>query len=369
MLKKITTSAVICMAALLIPAAAHADCSESYGGRLAASSPSAWAEWCSKCGGTVIRTSGSPYCKPGDNWRKQGGGATIGDGPYSFTATGDLRVDAPLGFLAGFLNELDRESKTRAARQKAEREEAEYLARVEAEQRAAEEARQRELSYERLSGVIKGVENSGELRLKGMGGPERLKLKSTPIFNQPGNPSGETTADINLKMKFGDPVQVSTVKGVPVDGTRQQVVKTPLQQKYAKLEEELKADEERLAKMRKAKEEAERLKAVAEENIKSAKERLKAPRDGSPLEIKTGLPENGATIPEAKSDESKLAEAEKLLKDALDFKEKVEEEAEKAEKDIKSKRQSLNDMKKQIEAEEKNEREKPKGEQGSGGKG
>lgn len=353
--KKIISTALF-IAVVCAPGALCAeDCSESYGGRLAASSPSAWAEWCGKCGGTVIRTSGSPYCRPGSNWGKSGGGETIGDGPYQFTATGDLRVDAPLTFLSAFFNEMDKESKKRAAREKSEREAEEYLGRIEAEQRAAEALRQRELSYERLSGVIKGMEGSGELNLKGMGKPEPFKIKTgTPSFNQPANPRGETTLETNLKLKTGEPVHVSTVAGVPVDGALR--IEAPLKQKYSRLEEEMKASEERLAKVKKAKEEAARLKSLAEERLKEAREKLKAPKEGGLPELKTGLPDTGS-----KSDDNKLAEAEKLLQDALDFDKKVDEELANTEKDIKSRRQSLDQLKKEIEAGEKDN--------GNGGQG
>lgn len=360
-MRKKIVSAALFFAVVCAPGALRAeDCSESYGGRLAASSPSAWAEWCGKCGGEVIRTSGSPYCRPGSNWGKSGGGETIGDGPYTFTATGDLRVDAPLTFLSAFFNEMDKESKKRAARERSEREAQEYLSRIEAEQRTAEALRQRELSYERLSGVIKGVEGSGELNLKGIGRPESFKIKTgTPSFNQPTNPRGETTLETNFKLKTGEPVHVSTVAGVPVDGTRR--VETPLKQKYSRLEEEMKASEERLAKVKKAKEEAARLKSMAEERLKEAREK----KEGNPPELKTGLPESGA--PEAKPDNNKLAEAEKLLQDALDFDKKIEDELANTEKDIKARRQSLDLLKKEIEAEEKKDVD---GGQGAGaGKG
>jgi hypothetical protein len=222
MRKIISFSAAFLTAALFIPTAVLAECSEGYGGRLAASSPSAWAEWCGKCGGEVIRTSGSPYCRPGPDWGKgstsSADGDKVGSGSYQFTPTGDLRIDAPLAVLSGFLNGMDQASKERSARQQAESERAEYEA-VMAAQKAAEEAeRRKEESFERLSGAVKGVEKSGVF-LKNMGDTHVLKLKTGNDFlNSPGNPEGlvETETHRKLALKFGD--EPPTVIGVPVKG-------------------------------------------------------------------------------------------------------------------------------------------------------
>jgi hypothetical protein len=110
-----------------------------------------------------------------------------------------------------------------------------------------------------------------------------------------------------------------------------------------------------------AKEEAARLKSLAEERLKEAREKLEAPKEGNLPELKTGLPESGTPASVAKPDDNKLAEAEKLLQDAFDFDKKVDEELASTEKDIKSRRQSLDQLKKEIEAEEKNN--------GNGGQG
>jgi hypothetical protein len=204
------------------------------------------------------------------------------------------------------------------------------------------------------------VEGSGELNLKGIGRPEPFKIKTgTPSFNQPANPRGQFSLETNFKLKTEEPVQVSTVMGVPVDGKLR--VETPLKQKYSRLEEEMKASEERLAKVKMAKEEAARLKSLAEERLKEAREKLEAPKEGNLPELKTGLPESGTPASVAKPDDNKLAEAEKLLQDAFDFDKKVDEELASTEKDIKSRRQSLDQLKKEIEAEEKNN--------GNGGQG
>ncbi|CAG1064931.1 hypothetical protein BAC1_00503 [uncultured bacterium] len=204
-----------------LPSLIHAeDCSESYGARLAYGNKNAWKSWCYKCGGSFVESGPRSECRPGPDWGKGSssstGGDKVGSGSYQFTPTGDLRIDAPLAVMSGFLNGMEEASKERSARQQAERERAEYEA-VMAAQKAAEEAeRRKEESFERLSGAVKGVEKNG-IFLKNMGDTQVLKLKTgNDFFNSPGNPEGmaETETHRKLALKLGD--EPSTVIGVPV---------------------------------------------------------------------------------------------------------------------------------------------------------
>ncbi len=159
-----------------VPPARAEDCSESRGGAIAASSRSAWADWCRNCGGTVNITSGSPTCTPGPDWGKS---SSSGTASPTFVPTGDMRYDLPLMGLDLGLNMLSegfRDAEEKGKRRKAMLEYEEYRKRMEAERQAAEEAARREASYSRIAGSMKGVEGGGRLRLKGSGS-ERLRIK------------------------------------------------------------------------------------------------------------------------------------------------------------------------------------------------
>lgn len=342
MRNSIATAALI-FAAALLPFAAYAeDCSESYGLRLARSSVSEWAAWCDRCGGEVITTSGSPYCRPGAKW---GQNAASGDNPYTFIPTGKIEIDAPLTFLSVFLNEMDKDSKQRTARAKAEREQQVYLRVLEAKRKAAEEARQRELSYSRLSGQIKGMENSGEFRLKGMGEAETLRIKGDTLFNKTGNPDGEFKAETDLKLKTDEPVQVSSVVGTAVKDAKP----LTLNEKYQKLEDDIRDAEERLFRLKKAKEDAKRLKNLAEEKLKEA-------NSGKQPALKQTDGNANINKPKEDIDDTKLQEAEKLLRETLDIDKMMDEEIKKAETDVSNKKKEKDEVKKALDKQEKQDK-------------
>lgn len=173
--------------ALALPLDVHAGCTDSDGRAAAQRGLGAWKSWCSACGGTPVE---GPRCQPGANWGGRGSGGGMTGDPFV-----DLGIMVGQELRKGLFGDPEAE-----ARRQAEREAAEQAAREEQARRAAEERRLNDERYRRLMGLLGG----GELALKGVERNEQLQLKaSTPAFGIRGNPDPQSIGLSDLKLGGG----------------------------------------------------------------------------------------------------------------------------------------------------------------------
>lgn len=169
---------------LALPLEAHAGCADSDGRAAAQRGLGAWKSWCSACGGTPVE---GPRCQPGANWGGRGAGGGMTGDPFV-----DLGITLGQELRKGLFGDPEAE-----ARRRAEREAAEQAAREEQARRAAEERRLNDERYRRLMGLLGG----GELALKGVERNEQLRLKtSTPVFGIRSNPEPQSIGLSDLKL-------------------------------------------------------------------------------------------------------------------------------------------------------------------------
>lgn len=201
------------------------------------------------------------------------------------------------------------------------------------EERRQEEMRRREQereeSYRRISGVIKGVESSGELRLKGMGDGGTLKLKTgNNAFGIAGNPSAPTM-DTDRRMTLALKTGPAAEPGVAVEEMKPILPVEEAEKLVAKGETEL---EER----KRALFEADKIIALLDNRLKELKSR-KPPLEAPRLEEKT----KPDLSPAEASDDDAEKEAERLLQEAQNLRLETVQEISEGEKAVNEARDEL----------------------------
>ena len=168
-------------------------------------SASGYQAWCRCIGGTPYPSGGTWACTPPRQSGSSSGGVSTGDPFYQ------------LGYKIGEgLGKLIFGDPEEQARRQAELEAAQRQAKIDQELFEKEQARIREERYQRITSLLKGLEGSGSLQLKGIPSGDTLQLKTgTAFFNIPGNPSGNFPAT-ELKLKLTDSSYGTSVNSSPL---------------------------------------------------------------------------------------------------------------------------------------------------------
>lgn len=299
-----------------------------------------YAEWCRQQGGTVTNQGGLG-CVPGGSGGYSGGGFSGG----GFSS----REQAMLGMAGAFgslLGNAIRESAEANARQ-AEMDRMQRAWEMDEERKRLEEERQkaqaeRELRHRDLMSKLKGSLGRTEMGMKQIGG-STLQLKSgSALFGQPANPTGTLQQEVPVATGIPDPTEPATVQGRPVNSGLVQATEKAWDDYLAAVQRKNQAE----AKLKQAEAEhrmIEQLRHEAEKKLQEQRKRVST--------IPLSQPE------EKKVEDDKLAEAEKLLNDAIKLDEDATKDLAGAKKDAEGAKATLAEAEKKKQQAMKLEKE------------
>lgn len=293
-----------------------------------------YAKWCQAQGGT-INNQGGLGCIPG--------GSSSGSGGYTSRQQAALGLAGAFGSALGNAFRQGMEANARQAEmnrmQRAWEMEQERI-RLEEERKREQEERERK--HQLLMSNLKNSLGRTELGFKRMDAQD-LKLKSgSDLFGRPSNPSGLTQREAPVDAGLPPLAEPKTVEGRPVNPGLVQATEKAWDDYLAALQRNNKA-ETRLRQLENEHRMIEKLRAEAEKKTQEQKARVAV--------IPPDQPE------QRKAEDDKLAQAEKLLQEAIKLDEDATKDLADAKKDAEDAKAALAESEKKKQHAMKAEKE------------
>lgn len=293
-----------------------------------------YAEWCQAQGGR-INNQGGFGCVPG--------GASSGIGGLSSQQQAALGLASALGAALGSMIQESMEEGER----KAEMERMQRAWELEQERIKLEEERQRaqaerERKHRELMSKLKNSLGRTELAPKGLGN-EPLQLKSgTALFGRPANPTGALQQETPVGAGIRSPAEPATVEGRPADPGLVQATEKAWDDYLAALQRKNHA-EARLKQAETDRRIAEQIRREAEKKYQEQQARAAITPPNQPEQKQV--------------EDDKLAQAEKLLQDAIKLDEDATKELADAKKNAEETKIALGEAEKKKQQAMKSEKE------------
>jgi hypothetical protein len=282
-----------------------------------------YAKWCAAQGGTINNVGGLG-CVPGN--------ASSGIGGLSSQQQAALGLASALGSALGsMIQESLAESERKAEMERMQRAWELEQERIKLEEERQRAQAERERKHRELMSKLKNSLGQTELAPKSMGS-ETLRLKSgTALFGLPANPIGTLQQETPVSAGIGSPAEPATVEGRPEQPGLVQATEKAWDDYLAALQRKNQA-EARLKQAETDRRIAEQIRREAEKKYQEQQARAAITRPDQPEQKKV--------------EDDKLAQAEKLLNDAIKLDEDATKNLADAKKNAEEAKTGLSDMEK-----------------------
>ncbi|MGQ0812014.1 MAG: hypothetical protein ACT4OO_12425 [Nitrospiraceae bacterium] len=278
-----------------------------------------YAKWCKAQGGT-INNQGGLGCIPGNSAGSFGGS-------YSSRQQAALGLAGTFGSALGnaFRESMEADAR-RAEMERMQRAWEMDQERIRLEEERKREQEERERKHRDLMSKLKGSLGRTELSMKRIGG-ETLELKSgNALFGRPSNPTGQLEQEVPVTAGIGALPEPATVEGRPVNPSLVQATEKAWDDYLAALQRKNHA-EMRLKQAEAEQRMIEQIRREAEKKHQEQQTRVAV--------VPVDRPE------QRKQEDDKLAEAQRLLQEAIKLDEDATRDLTEAKKDVEDAKAAL----------------------------